>query len=140
SGIELVAGGARLALERLGAGVTLIRLTGHDVGQFGDAPFAELGADLSRHRHLEVFIDARAAQNASGPVAGQWGTWIYANRAVLRRVSVLVASPYVELTAELVRLFSRVEDLVRLYTDADAFGRAVATACGRPFVLEPTDG
>src|SRR5690606_6439271 len=132
-------GGARLTIERLGAGATLIRLVGHDTGQFGDAPFAELAVDLARHRDLEVFIDARAAQNASGPVAGQWGTFIHANRAALRRLNVLVASPYVELTAELVRLFSRAEELVRLYTDADAFGRAVATACGRPFVLAPVE-
>jgi hypothetical protein len=133
--VALVSEDATLVVHRLGAGVVLVELIGHDLGQFGDAPFAELGAELARHGRIEVFVDTRRAHNASGPVTAQWGTWIHANRAALARMSVLVGSKYVEMTAELVRFFSRVEHLVRIYTDAAAFGSAVGSAAGRPFAL-----
>jgi hypothetical protein len=126
-----------LIVARVAPGVTLISLVGHDRGQFGDAPFAELATDLARHGRIEVFVDTRAAQNATGAVTAQWGDWIAAHESTLRRFHVLVASKYVEFTAELVRFFSKAEHLVRIYTDAAAFQEAVAAASGRPFELGP---
>jgi hypothetical protein len=135
--VALRTDGATLVVTRLGAGAVLIELVGHDRGQFGDAPFAELAGELARHEAIEIFVDTRSAQSASGPVTGQWGTWIHANQRALRRMSVLVGSKYVELTAELVRFFSRAPHLVRIYTDPAAFGDAIGAAAGRPYVLGP---
>jgi hypothetical protein len=126
-----------LHLARVAPGVVLFRLVGHDRGQFGDAPFAELAADLARHPTLEVFVDTRAAANATGPVTAQWGRWIDAHRGALRRLHVLVASKYVEHTAELIRFFSRADHLVRVHTDDGGFQAALADASGRPFELGP---
>lgn len=126
---------ASMVIERPGPGAVLVALIGFDRGDFGDAPFAELAQDVARHGHVEVFVDTRAALNAVGAVTEQWSAWILANRAALRQMHVLVASKYVQLTAELVRLFSRVEHLVRIYTDERAFTDAIGEACGRPFEL-----
>ncbi len=129
--------GGALILTRVGPGVVLIALVGHDRGLFGDAPFGELAADIARHGTIEIFVDARAAANAAGDVAMQWGTWIQGHRDVLRRLSVLVSSKYLEFTAELVKFFSRVEHLVRVYTNGEAFRAAIAQASARPFELGP---
>jgi hypothetical protein len=127
--------GATLAFARLGGGVTLLTFSGFDRGQFGDAPFAELARDLERHPVIELFIDTRGAVNAVGAVTAQWSAWIQTHHRALRRMSVLVSSPFVELTAEIVKLFSRVEHLVRIYTDVAAFEAAIRGATGRPFEL-----
>lgn len=133
--IRLRGANASMVLDRLGAGAVLATLTGFDRGDFGDAPFAELAHEVARHGRIEVFVDTRGALNADAAVTEQWSAWIQTNRDALRQMHVLVASKYVQLTAELVRLFSRVEHLVRIYTDERAFGDAIAQACGRPYVL-----
>jgi hypothetical protein len=44
---------------------------------------------------------------------------------------MLTGSPFVHITAKLVRNFAELGDLMRIYTDADAFERALAAELGR---------
>ena len=124
-----------IVVTRLAPGVVLLTLSGQDRGQFGDAVFAELATDMSRHHLIEVFVDTREAVNADVPVANQWSDWLQANRKGLKRLNVLVSSKFVQLTAEVMKLFSRTGELMRIYSDAPAFSDAIAQASGRPFVL-----
>jgi hypothetical protein len=124
-----------IVLTRVAPGVLLLTLSGLDKGQFGDAVFAELASDMSRHRLIEVFVDTREAVNADVPVTNQWSDWLQANRKGLKNLNVLVASKFVRLTAEVMKVFSRTGELMRIYSDAPAFSDAIAQASGRPFVL-----
>lgn len=124
-----------IIVTRLAAGVVLLSFTGHDTGQFGTMPFDELDVDVRRYGVIEVFVDTRDAFNATVGVGDQWAEWIQLNRRALKRMSVLVASKYVQMTAEMIKLFSRSGELMRVYTDAPVFSDAIAQSLGRTFVL-----
>lgn len=127
--------GATTIVSALAPGVLLLTLTGHDKGGFGDGVFQELARHVERRGRVEIFVDTRDAFNATTTVSTQWSSWFQANRAGLKQVSVLVTSKFVQLTAEVMKLFSRTGELMRIYTDAPAFSDAVAQAIGAPFVL-----
>ena len=59
----------RLAIERLAAGVVVVRITGSDVGEFGEAPLRELQQYLDEGDSLELFVDARGAKGATALAA-----------------------------------------------------------------------
>jgi hypothetical protein len=135
--LRLKGQGATMVLTRLGPAIVLLSATGHDKGQFGDAPFEWLEREMGRHGVIEVFVDTREMFNATQTVADGWSEWIKRHRARLRRMSLLVSSKYVEMTLEVAKLFSRTGDLMRIYTDAPAFSDAISQALGRGFVLGP---
>jgi hypothetical protein len=126
-----------VVVSRLAAGVVLLTLSGMDTGKFGTAPMDELNIDMARYGVVEVFVDTRDAFNATATVSSQWAEWIQTNRKGLKRMSVLVSSKFVQMTAEVMKLFSRTGELMRIYTDAPAFSDAMAQALGRPFALGP---
>ncbi|HEY0711047.1 MAG TPA: hypothetical protein VGF45_00115 [Polyangia bacterium] len=128
---------ASMVLSRLAPAIVLVSATGHDKGQFGDAPFVWLEREMGRHGVIEVFVDMREMFNATLTVADGWSAWIKRHRGRLRRMSLLVSSKYVQVTVEVAKLFSRTGDLMRVYTDAPAFSDAVSQAIGRSFVLGP---
>jgi hypothetical protein len=128
---------ATMVLTRLGPGLVLLSATGHDIGQFGEAPFEWLERDMGRHGSVEVFVDMRDLFNATQTVADHWSKWIQRHRSHLRRMSLLVSSKYVRMTVEVAKLFSRTGELMRIYTDAPAFSDAITQALGRTFVLGP---
>lgn len=45
-----------LAIERPAAAVVVIRLTGWDTGEFGDAPMREVAKDFAADRPLALFV------------------------------------------------------------------------------------
>lgn len=117
----------RLAIERPAPGVVVLRLSGSDVGEFGDAPMKELAKDLKQGRS-QLFIDARAVKGASIDVSNDWALWLRANRAAFEHVSMLTGAPFVQLTAKFVQRFAGLADLMRIYTDARAFDAALEAA------------
>jgi hypothetical protein len=135
--LRLATGGASMVLTRIGPALVLISASGHDKGQFGEAPFEWLEREMGRHGVIEVFVDTRELFNATQTVADRWSEWIARHKSRLRRMSVLVSSKYVQMTIEVAKLFSRTGELMRVYTDAPAFSDAIAQSLGRTFVLGP---
>ncbi|HEY0709166.1 MAG TPA: hypothetical protein VGG33_20320 [Polyangia bacterium] len=126
---------ASMVLTRIAPAIVLVSATGHDKGQFGDAPFVWLEREMGRHGAIEIFVDMREMFNATLTVADGWSAWIKRHRTRIRRMSLLVSSKYVQMTVEVAKLFSRTGDLMRVYTDAPAFSDAVSQSLGRSFVL-----
>jgi hypothetical protein len=120
----------RLSIRRPAAGVVLVSLTGHDIGEFGEGPFLELQPDVAARRDgsLELFIDARGAVAASLDVSGVWAIWLGKHKSSLRHVSMLTGSRFIQLTAGLVRRFAELGELMRLYTDPAAFEGALSNS------------
>jgi hypothetical protein len=136
--IDLSEGGVGMVLTRLGPGVVLVSAHGHDRGAFGDVPFEWLEREMGRLGPLEVFVDMRAMFNATQTVADRWSEWIQRRRSLLRGMSLLVGSKYVQMTVEVAKLFSRTGELMRIYTDEAAFEAAIRQSLGREFRLPPT--
>lgn len=118
---------AGLEIERPGPGVVVLRLTGWDTGEFGDAPMKEVAKDFGA-RPVHLFIDARAVKGATIDVSNEWALWLRANRARFAQVSMLTGSPFIQLTAKFVQRFADLGELMRIYTDAAAFDAALDAA------------
>jgi len=116
-----------LAIERPGPGVVVIRLTGWDTGEFGDAPMKEVAKDFGA-APIKLFIDARAVKGATIDVSNEWALWLRANRARFAQVCMVTGSPFIQLTAKFVQRFADLGDLMRIYSDAAAFDRALRAA------------
>ena len=115
-----------LAIERLAAGVVVVRITGSDVGEFGEAPLRELQQYLDEGDSLELFVDARGAKGATVDVSSEWALWLRKHRARLEHVSMLTGAPFIRLTAKFVQRFADLGEVMRIYTDAAAFDAALA--------------
>jgi len=121
----------RLAIERPAAGVVVLRLTGWDVGEFGDAPMKEMAKDLAA-APVALFIDARAVKGATIDVSNDWALWLRGNRAKFQHISMLAGSPFVQLTAKFVQRFAELNEVMRIYTEPAAFDTALAAAARIP--------
>lgn len=86
----------------------------------------ELADDLARARSLELFIDARAVRGATTEVSAEWARWLGEHRGRFQHVSMLTGSPFVRLTANFVRRFADLGEVMRIYTDAAGFDAALA--------------
>ena len=120
-----------LALERPARGVAVLRIKGHDIGEFGEAPMRALERCFAEDGAVALFVDARETDGASLDVSGAWAQWLGRNRAGCSAISLLAGSRFVEITAEFVRRFAALHATMRVYTDAAAFDRAVAEAIAR---------
>jgi len=107
-------------IERPAAGVVVLRISGTDVGELGDAPMQGLDDCLGASPVL-FFIDARETRGASIDVSGEWAVWLSARKGRFSRISMLVGSRFIEMTADFVRRFAALEGLMRIYTDPAAF-------------------
>jgi hypothetical protein len=116
-----------LSVERPAPAVVVLIITGTDIGEHGDGPFAELASDADAGP-FELFVDARESRGVAMDVSGRWARWLAARRATLRRVNMLTGSRFVELTANFVRDFSELGENMRIYTDAAAFDADLAAA------------
>ena len=113
---------------RLRPGVILMRIEGDDSGEFGTAPMDELREDLSRYAPVEMFIEMDDTTGAILPVQEAWTGWFSENRSALKSVSMLTRSKYMHFTAEVVKLFSRTGELIRVYLDPAPFDEALQRA------------
>jgi hypothetical protein len=105
--------------------VVVIVIDGSDVGEFEDAPFRELAADLSGGEDLEIFIDGRATQGASIDVSNDWAQWLGKHRSQLAQVTMLTGSRFLRITADFVRRFAQLGDVMRVTSEPDAFDEAL---------------
>ncbi|HTJ40920.1 MAG TPA: hypothetical protein VL463_02455 [Kofleriaceae bacterium] len=117
-----------IAIRRPADRVSVIVITGKDRGEHGDAPMRELSADLERGP-IALFVDARGTIGANLDVSDRWARWLGANRARFTRISMLTGSRFVQLTAEFVRRFSELGELMHIYTDPVAFETALSLSC-----------
>ena len=109
------------AIRRPAPDVVVLRISGTDVGELGDAPMRGLDDCLAGAAPLQFFIDARDTRGASIDVSGEWAVWLSARKQRFRRISLLAGSRYIEVTADFVRRFAALEGLMRIYTDPAAF-------------------
>jgi hypothetical protein len=70
--VRMTAAAARFEFARPNPRVAVITITGYDKGQFGTAPFDEIGSFLRVAAPLELFIDARDAVGATVRVSQDW--------------------------------------------------------------------
>src|SRR3954453_8360240 len=102
-------------------GAVVLRITGTDVGELGDAPMQGLDQCLAGSEPVHFFIDARDTRGASIEVSGEWAVWLSARKPRFSRISMLVGSRFIEVTADFVRRFAALEGVMRIYTDPVAF-------------------
>jgi hypothetical protein len=120
-----------LTIRRLRQGIILAIFKGPDVGEFGQAPFKELAKDLAASRQIELFVDARAVPTASMDVSNDWAQWMIAHNDALVRINMLCSTPFVQMTATIVRNFTALGERMRIYTDPSEFEKAVGAAVVR---------
>jgi hypothetical protein len=123
-----------LTIQRPAPDVLLLTLSGHDIGELGEAPFRELARDFApgaSARARELFIDARQGQGASIEVSGRWAEWLRDHKSQLRVIHFLTASRFIQLSADFVRKFAALEERMRLYTEAAAFDAELQSAVDR---------
>jgi hypothetical protein len=117
-----------IAVKRPAAGVVVVTLEGHDVGELGDGPFRELEKDFVASRRLQLFIDARQGKTASIDVSGEWARWLAEHRKHFSRIRMLTGSRFIQMSANLVRRFADLDETMELYSEPPAFDAALATA------------
>lgn len=109
-----------LELWRAAPALVLIRITGRDVGESGDAPLRALEKELQQNP-IELFIDARNSKGASLEVSNAWACWLRSYRSRLRSIHMLTGSRFIRLTADVVRRFADLGDIMFIYTEGAAF-------------------
>ena len=122
-----------LAIERPRPGVAVVRISGRDLGEFGDVALRELEKEIAVHQQIELFIDARDAQSASIDVSSTWAIWLSKNRPAFKSITMLTGSRFVRLTADFVQRFAELSDLMYIYTDSALFETSLAKACESNF-------
>jgi hypothetical protein len=115
-----------LAIERFAPGVIVLRISGSDVGEFGEAPMRALNDWLAGEEPVDFFIDARDVQGASIEVSGEWAQWLGRNKTNLRSITMLTGSRFIHMTAEFVRRFAELEGKMRICTEAKVFDRELS--------------
>lgn len=117
-----------LSIQQSTRGVVVIRVSGTDVGEFGNSPMQDLKTWLQDAGAINLFIDARNARGPSIDVSCEWAKWLKTNRVRLNEVSMLTGSRFVQVTADFVRRFADLEGVMKIYTDAVAFDAALESA------------
>lgn len=118
-----------LALEQPAAGVVVLRISGTDTGEFGEAPMQALSQWLDCGAPVELFIDARDVRGASIEVSGDWAVWLSRHKERLAGVTMLTGSRFIQVTAEFVRRFAALDGIMRVSTDPAAFDAELAARC-----------
>jgi hypothetical protein len=111
--------------ERPTPGVVVLRISGTDVGEFGDTPMQVLNEWLADSGPVEFFIDARDVRGASIEVSGEWAQWLSRQKSKWRTVTMLTGSRFIQVTAEFVRRFSDLEGIMRICTEPEVFETAL---------------
>jgi hypothetical protein len=119
-----------LSIRRFPRGVVVLKISGSDVGEFGDAPMLTLNEWLAgvEAESIQFFIDARDVRGASIEVSGEWARWLGTHRMELGTITMLTGSRFIQMTAEFVRRFAALEGIMRICTEPGAFDTALAQA------------
>lgn len=122
-----------LTIQRFPCGVVILKISGTDIGEFGDGPMPALKECLNGVDPIHLFIDARDVRGASIDVSGEWAGWLQAHKAHLRDISMLTGSRFVEVTAGFVRRFADLQGIMKVYTEPAAFDAALAESLALAF-------
>ena len=125
---RLEAAACSFLIERRAPRLVYVRIEGHDVGEFGELPMRCIEAFLPTGAAAELFVDARATRGATMAVSNDWSTWLGRHRERFSAIHMLAGSRYVLFTAEFVRRFSELEQLMRVHTSGEAFDAALAAS------------
>jgi hypothetical protein len=118
----------KFLIERRASSLVYVRIDGHDVGEFGELPMRCIEAFLPAELPAELFIDARRTRGATMSVSNAWSAWLGRNRERFAAIHMLAGSRYVHFTAEFVRRFSELEQLMRVHTSEADFDAALAAS------------
>ena len=118
----------KLVIQTFSNRVAVLRITGSDIGEFGDAPMQELNRWLDSHGPVAFFIDARDVRGASIEVSGEWAEWLSAHKSQLRSVTMLTGSRFIQVTAEFVRRFASLEGIMSICSEPAVFDAALKEA------------
>jgi hypothetical protein len=129
--IRITAGESAFDFTRPKPGVLVVTIEGYDQGQFGTAPFDEIGSALRVGAPLELFVDARNAVGATVRVSQDWTSFLSRHKSDFRHVHVLASSKMVELTVAIARHLSRTGNLIQIYSDPAIFDSQLAAAARR---------
>jgi hypothetical protein len=77
---------------------------------------------------LTIPARARRGARASMHVSKDWAVWLSRHRDRLQHISIPTASRFVQLTADFVRSFAELGELMRIYTEPAAFEGALSHA------------
>jgi hypothetical protein len=111
----------RIAIQQFASRVVVLKISGTDVGEFGEAPMLGLNKLLASTGPVQLFIDARNVRGASIGVSGDWARWLGAQKQNLREVHMLTGSRFIQVTADFVRRFAELQGIMKVYTDRNAF-------------------
>ena len=120
--------GCRFLIERRSPRLVYVQIEGHDVGEFGELPMRCIETFLPPAAQAELFVDARRTRGATIDVSNDWSTWLGRSRGRFAAIHMVAGSRYVQLTAEFVRRFSELEQLMRVHTSNEAFDAALAAS------------
>ncbi len=120
-----------LTLEQLTPTVIVLKISGSDVGEFGEAPMAALDEWFTRNARIEFFIDARGVRGASISVSGEWARWLRLHKSQLQSIIMLTGSRFIQITAEFVRRFADLEGIMWICTEPAVFDGALREAVRR---------
>ncbi len=129
--VRMIAESSRFVFVRPTPRTLAISFTGYDKGQFGTAPFDEIGAILRVHSPLELFVDARNAVGATVRVSQDWTSYFSQHKHDFTRIHVLAGSKLIALTIGIVQHLSRTGNLIQIYSDGEAFDAELAAASRR---------
>jgi hypothetical protein len=115
-----------MRVAELAPRVLLVKISGRDVGEHGDAPMTTLGRLLPPSGKVEVFIDAREAMGPSTDVSAAWAQWLATNKPSFAAISMLTGTRFLQMTAGFVRKYAELGDVMRIYTDPSAFDTALS--------------
>jgi hypothetical protein len=121
-----------LTIQQFSRRVVVLKISGTDIGEFGEEPLIEMDQSLAGADQIELFIDARDVRGASIDVSGNWARWLQKHKAHLRSVSMLSGSRLVQITADFVRRFADLERIMRVYIEPAAFDAALAESIEQP--------
>jgi hypothetical protein len=123
--ISFSAPGCSFSLSRLGEGALLVVIAGADRGQLGPDTFDEVMRALAAiGQPSTLFIDLRGAISAADGVQACWTAWFAANRARLKRVSIVVPSHALHFMVAMAKRQSRTDELIVIHDDPEAFEQA----------------
>lgn len=122
----------RFTMTRVRPGALLVRIEGYDGGEFGDAPFDHMLAEMARFAPLDLFVDTSDALGATTPVREAWTEWFRVQRPRLACVHLLGGSKYMTSTLNISKELSRTGDLIRVHAARDSFDAALAQPRPRP--------
>jgi hypothetical protein len=117
-----------LTIQQPAPNVIVLRISGSDVGEFGEAPMKALDGWLTSGSPVQFFIDARDVRGASIEVSGDWAVWLTASRDSLETVTMLTGSRLIQITAEFVRRFAGLQGAMQICTEPAIFDFALAGA------------